>query len=480
MTILQKLRAALRPWPLRVLRLFVLLVLARELYVTGAIQRRDMLHPSNIGTDTSTYYAAGLRLNAGHSLYGPLQPDDRRVPGYPSVLPAPLLSPPLVGVLWRPLAILPGALPMDLWWFCGFALVTGLTVAFAILGKPRNVIVLLAVLGLGLPLRLLVSRHYPYPGYDSPVSFAALSGNLNASLTALFALTWWATSRGRPWVAGASAALATALKLGPLVLLWWFVTQRSWRSVRAFIVAAAALGAVGVVFAGVQANLDFVHIAFGGGVKPTTWSVVGVLHRLFNVPTDALQYATIAAIVVGLAAIVLLRNHPRAAFTAAILTTIYGSPVVLQGNFALLVAVAAPWVLPHAAKTIEPSIADGASAEADRVAGTPGRDSFLANRSAVPPSPASSAICGDQRSIRWILSMFTTRCRMLSTSRRQRVSTSADGPTAAPIIRASSITMVSVPVPMLSTSPSPRGRTAARRVASTAWSTEAKLRVCIP
>src|SRR5450759_1751060 len=55
-----------------------------------------------------------------------------------------------------------------------------------------------------------------------------LSGNVNAYLVALFALTWWASSRGRPWLAGSAAALAAALKLSPVVLLWWFVTQRSW------------------------------------------------------------------------------------------------------------------------------------------------------------------------------------------------------------------------------------------------------------
>jgi hypothetical protein len=111
----------------------------------------------------------------------------------------------------------------------------------------------------------------------------------------------------------------------------------------------------GVVFAGLQANLDFVHLAFGGDVRPTELSVPGMLQGLLRVPQETARYGTVVAIVVGLAAIQALRNHPRAAFAAAILTTIYSSPVVLPGNFALLVAVAAPWVLPRPTGPSEPA-----------------------------------------------------------------------------------------------------------------------------
>ncbi len=183
---------------------------------------------------------------------------------------------------------------------------------------------------------------------------------MNAYLVALFVLTWWASSRGHPRLAGSAAALATALKLGPVVLLWWFVTQRSWRSARAFAVAGAVFAVAGLVFAGLQANLDFAHLALGGDVKPAALSVTGMLQRLLKVPPSIARYGPIAATLIGLVAVALLRRHPRASFTAAILTTIYSSPVVLSGNFALLVAVAAPWVIagpagsPHEPSAREP------------------------------------------------------------------------------------------------------------------------------
>ena len=229
------------------LRLVALVLLVGELIVTATIQRPDLLHPDLLGSDPSNYLAAAERINAGHPLYGPLQPDDLQVPGYPEIFPAPLLSPPLVPILWRPLVVLTGALSTYLWWLVGFLLLVDLIIAFVLAGRAENLAALVAVFALGFPLALIGHGTYPYPGFDSPVSFAALSGNVNTYVVALFALTWWASSRGHPLLSGTSAALAAALKLGPAVLLWWFVTQRLWRSALAFIVGGIAFGVIGVV-----------------------------------------------------------------------------------------------------------------------------------------------------------------------------------------------------------------------------------------
>jgi hypothetical protein len=56
--------------------------------------------------DVYTYLAAAERLNVGHNLYGPLLPGDRFI-NTSIYEPAPLISPPLIAVLWRPLAVLP-------------------------------------------------------------------------------------------------------------------------------------------------------------------------------------------------------------------------------------------------------------------------------------------------------------------------------------------------------------------------------------
>src|SRR5687767_10188966 len=54
-------------------------------------------------TDANTYLAAGERLNAGHDLYR-LRPGDREVLIIPELFTQPLVSPPPIAVLWRPLA----------------------------------------------------------------------------------------------------------------------------------------------------------------------------------------------------------------------------------------------------------------------------------------------------------------------------------------------------------------------------------------
>ena len=65
--------------------------------------------------DAFTYLAAGERLNVGHSLYGLLGGAGDRPLIDAALYPAPILSPPLIAVIWRPLAALgPGT--VYLWW----------------------------------------------------------------------------------------------------------------------------------------------------------------------------------------------------------------------------------------------------------------------------------------------------------------------------------------------------------------------------
>jgi hypothetical protein len=144
------------------------------------------------------------------------------------------------------------------------------------------------------------------------------------------------------------------LKLSPVVLLWWFVTRRSWSAARAFLLTSVGLGIVGLVFAGLAANLAFIGLAFGGGVRPTGLSASALIVSLGNLLHHAhlarlaAAHATLLATGLGVVLVGLLRDHPRAAFAAVILTVIYSSPVVNQGNFALLLALAAPWAIREA------------------------------------------------------------------------------------------------------------------------------------
>jgi Glycosyltransferase family 87 len=326
-------------------RIALIVVIAGELYVTARVQRPDLMHPTAIGTDNSTYYSAGQRLNAGHPLYGPLVATDRPIPGYPGKYPAPLLSPPLVAVVWRPLAGL-GEMSMTIWWAVNLALVTLLAAFFAAVGRRWTLGGLLVILALGWPLVAILRAPYLYLGYQSPISTTALSGNLDGYLTGLSLLVWWASTRGRSRLAGAAAGLAAVLKLGPVALAWWLVVRRDWPAVRAFVVTVVILGIVGLLGAGLDANLAYVRLALGAAVTPTPLSVPWMLHTWLGLPQHVANLGTIVATIVGFGVVYATRRQARLSFLVTILVVIYCSPVVMVGNFAMLLAAVAPWTMP--------------------------------------------------------------------------------------------------------------------------------------
>ena len=331
------------------IRLIAIGLFVAQLLLTALVLRPDEL---KLGQgDTFTYYAAGQRLNAGHHLYGPLVPDDLIVPTYPRTVPAPILSPPLIAVIWRPLALLPGLPVMATWWFLALVVMILLVLGLITFGPRRSLAVIIGVELLGIPLMIIASVPIQL-GHQDPISIGTLSGNINVYLVALLITVWWATCRNRPGIAGAAAALAAVLKLGPFLILWWFVTRRAWASARAFIATSLVLVLIGLVFAGLSNNLNFAYLALGGRIRPSPWSVAAIAKLLGNLIHQPHlgqiigRYSIYLVIGTGFVAIAALRDHPRASYAVTVVTIIFSSPVVLQGNFMLLLALATPWVMP--------------------------------------------------------------------------------------------------------------------------------------
>ena len=235
---------------------------------------------------------------------------------------------------------------MTIWWAADLALVVALAAWFAVVGRRWTLGGLAVILALGVPIAWVLAVRYRYLGYYSPISIAALSGNLNGYLVGLCVLAWWASSRGRPWLAGASAGLAAMLKLGPFALAWWLVVRRDWPAVKAFAATVAVLGIVGLVGAGLDANLAFARLTLDAGVSPSSLSVAWILHTRLGLDPHLANLGTMAATIVGLAVVYATRRRSRISFLVTILVVIYCSPVVLVGNFALLLAAVAPWVVP--------------------------------------------------------------------------------------------------------------------------------------
>lgn len=326
------------PWARVLVGVVVILVVLGAGYLT-AIDRPDLLRPT-ISGDAANYEAGGARLNAGHNLYGPLLAGDRPIPGYPLDYPAPLLSPPLVAVVWRPLALF-GDASIQLWWLLALVLTIAIVVWFALVGRLLTLGALVGLVALGWLFALWTIRQ-PDLGAQAPISFAGLSGNLNAYLLALCVLVWWASNRYLPRLAGAAAGLAAVLKLGPFALAWWFLVRRDWPALKAFVATVAILGLVGLVGAGLDANLAFARLALGSNIKPTGLSVPGMLEAWFHVTPRHAGLGTIVATVGGLALVYLSRRRARISFFVTMLVIVYSSPVVLAGNLAVLLAAATP------------------------------------------------------------------------------------------------------------------------------------------
>jgi alpha-1,2-mannosyltransferase len=297
-------------------RRLILAALAALAFAGALVAYRTTGYQPGIeGGDAWNYLAAGERLNAGHPLYA-LEPGDRPVVLVPPYWTVPLLAPPPIAVIWRPLAAAgPGS--MDAWGALNLVATLATVAYLAIRGfrAGRSGLVPLAWLAaLALPVGLL-----------------ALSANVNGLVLAATVLAW--RYRDRPALAGVSIAFAIAMKLTPLLFVIWLVAAGRHRAV----VVTAAFGllflAVSVAGAGTQAHLDWLRLT--PGAQPSPLSLSG----LSGLPS--IVVAGLSAVIVALAA---LLAGERWAFTTAAVLASLATPAFYFQAAGLLAAAAAPWV----------------------------------------------------------------------------------------------------------------------------------------
>lgn len=234
-------RVVARLGPTRVLRVLAVV------YVIGftiAVLLREPVDPLATGRDPMTYLAAGERLNAGRPLYA-LSPGDRQVPLSPPYWSVPLLAPPPIAVLWRPLALFGEAAALA-WWLGGVAAI----VAFVVwlLARGTAPVLLAAVI------------------LTPALALTALSGNASAYLIPLLAVAW--LRRDRPWVVAGIVVAATAIKLTPALLLIWVVAARRWDALRRAVLLGAALLIVSLVGAGPDNHVAWLASVPGSAPMP--------------------------------------------------------------------------------------------------------------------------------------------------------------------------------------------------------------------
>jgi len=238
--------------------------------------------------DTRRYYEAGARLNAGQPLYGVTSPGSDRV----------YLYPPLLAILFRPLALLPFPVAAVIW---EVVIVGALLLALRRIGWTRR----LALVACWLAL---------------PIAWALTIGNVEPALTLLLTV-------GTP----ATVALAGHVKLLPWLVAAYWVGRRDRRALARFATWVAVLGLVQLLLEP-AATVAFVRLEW--------------LKETFGVRNASL-YATHPALwLVGAAvafAVALRMARSRWGWPASVALTVVANPrLLLYQLTSLLAALGGP------------------------------------------------------------------------------------------------------------------------------------------
>jgi hypothetical protein len=286
-----------------------LAVLIAVHYLSLMTSPLSMLPPFS---DANTYLAAGERLNAGHGLYA-LAPGDRAVTIDRSVSSAPLLSPPPIAVLWRPIAAVP----------FGFAL--WVAACWACLLGTLFVLVYRS----GYPGAILGTLLAPAVGEQ------LAAGNAIAFFPLLLVLAWRLRDRR---VAGVIVAALTSVKLAPVCFVAWLLGGRR-RVPASFLVAGVVILLISVIGAGLDTWSAYIGVVRSTG--PSPWSLSGL---------TGLPWLSFAMLAGGTVAAWLLRARRGRSFAVAVATSVLGTPAVGLSTLATLIAVLVPVAWPEETK----------------------------------------------------------------------------------------------------------------------------------
>jgi len=235
--------------------------------------------------DVRAYYDAGARLNAGLPLYQPgADPDLAQFYRYP----------PLLAIVFRPLALLPFDVAAGIWEvlvLAGF----GMTLWRLGIRRPAT---WLAVGMLGIP-----------------IAWTLAIGQAQSIVTLLLTL-------GNPW----AVALAGHLKLFPLLVGLYWLGRRDWRDLGRFVAWTVGLGLIQLVLepANTLAFLSFTNLG-----------QVGSVHNFSPYLLSPLLW--VALVVTGVA-VTLRLGRTRWGWSAAVALSVLATPRLLTYMLVTLLA----------------------------------------------------------------------------------------------------------------------------------------------
>ncbi len=234
--------------------------------------------------DVRAYYDAGARLNAGRPLYPPdANPDVAQFYRYP----------PLLAIVFRPLALLPYEVVAPLW---GMAMLAAFVLTLFRLGIRRETLLAVGILA-------------------SPIGWSLALGQAQVLVTLLVAL-------GTP----AAVALATNIKLLPVLVGFYWLGRGDTHALGRLVVWSLLLVAVQFVLepAGTLAFLTFPNLdQVGHAINLSPFAVSPVLWAL---------------LVAGAGILVYKLAPTRLGWAAAVALSVFANPRLLLYQYVTLLA----------------------------------------------------------------------------------------------------------------------------------------------
>ncbi len=221
--------------------------------------------------DVHAYYDAGARLNAGQPLYDqPAGVDEAAFYRYP----------PLLAILFRPLALLPFGVAAAIW----MAVLAVMFAATLIRLDLRRPLSLFLVCALALP-----------------TGWSLVIGQAQVAVTLFLAL-------GMPW----AIAIAANLKVFPILAAVWWLGRRDWKALGWLAASMAGLIAFQLVLAPADtiAYLSFLRLDQVGSVvslspyafSPVLWAALVVAGTAFAIWAAPRRYGWAAAVTLSVLA----------------------------------------------------------------------------------------------------------------------------------------------------------------------------------
>jgi hypothetical protein len=281
--------------------------------------------------DTHNYILTGLRLNAGHPLYT-YGPGDVHARVFDVGSPAyALYSPPLIGVLFRPIVLLP-ANGLYVWWvaMCAMELL-----AVGMLVRRAPLVVGLALIPLSVPIAVAME----VANADCLVLFGML-------------IAWQWLVAGHDDRAALLIAFLASIKLTPLFFVWWLLITGRRRAAGVAVICGAALALVAMLGSEPLIMVKFSQVMTANLNVPTISSIGPVgLARVAGLPGVVVTWLPRALLVSGIAAMWFTRRWPGVSFAIGAVLMWLASPIASLHTPALVLIAFAPLAWPMMARS---------------------------------------------------------------------------------------------------------------------------------